>query len=221
MSASLYDEALVKKLKNWIKDDSLTITSPSETRRLFQYQADKNNDNPIELPLITLRKDNTTTILSTNKKPLSFDGWRNDSVAFKDSLDRRNGKTNQLNAIPIQLNYQIDIYTRYQAEAEEYLRNFVFNIINYPKLEIEIPYNNSDIKAYANIRLVPDIIDNSDIPERLIAGQFTRFTISIYIDDAYLWNYRTKDNVFIDLDSKVIAKLETEINQEIQDKDNK
>ena len=74
MSASLYDEALVKKLKNWIKDDSLTITSPSETRRLFQYQADKNNDNPIELPLITLRKDNTTTILSTNKKPLSFDG---------------------------------------------------------------------------------------------------------------------------------------------------
>ena len=221
MSASLYDEALVKKLKNWIKDDSLTITSPSETRRLFQYQADKNNDNPIELPLITLRKDNTTTILSTNKKPLSFDWWRNDSVAFTDSLDRRNGKTNQLNAIPIQLNYQIDIYTRYQAEAEEYLRNFVFNIINYPKLEIEIPYNNSDIKAYANIRLVPDIIDNSDIPERLIAGQFTRFTISIYIDDAYLWNYRTKDNVFIDLDSKVIAKLETEINQEIQDKDNK
>lgn len=98
-----------------------------------------------------------------------------------------------LNGIPIQLNYSIDIYTRFLEEAEEYVRNFVYNIINYPKLSIEIPYNDSKYIHNANIILNADINDNSDIPERLIPGQFTRKTIEIIIDDAYLFDYRTKD----------------------------
>lgn len=201
MSASLYDKALVNKLQNWIKDDTLKITSPNETRRLFEYRADITNDNPIKLPLITLRKDPTMTVLQTNKKPMTFDGWRKDNNGVRGS---------QLNGVPIQLNYQIDIYTRYEEEAEEYLRNFIFNIINYPKLEIEIPYNSSNIKHISNIRLMPDIQNNSDIPERLIPGQFTRYTISINIDDAYLWDYRTKDNAKI-VDTKVETILTTDV----------
>lgn len=201
MSASLYDKALVNKLQNWIKDDTLKITSPNETRRLFEYRADITNDNPIKLPLITLRKDPTMTVLQTNKKPMTFDGWRKDNNGVRGS---------QLNGVPIQLNYQIDIYTRYEEEAEEYLRNFIFNIINYPKLEIEIPYNSSNIRHISNIRLMPDIQNNSDIPERLIPGQFTRYTISINIDDAYLWDYRTKDNAKI-VDTKVETILTTDV----------
>lgn len=209
MSASLYDVALVKKLQNWIKDETLKITGPNETRRLFEYKADTTNDSPIKLPLITVRKDPTMTLLSTNKKAMTFDGWRRNNNGMKGD---------QLNAIPIQLNYQIDIYTRYEEEAEEYIRNFVFNIINYPKLEIEIPYNNSSIKHISNIRLMPDINNNSDIPERLIAGQFTRFTISINIDDAYLWNYRTKDNAKIDVDSELDVKLSTDVDVKLKEK---
>ena len=185
MSASLYDKALLNKLQNWVKDKTIAITGPNETRRLFEYRADTTNDKPIELPLITLRKDPTMTLLSTTKKPTSFDGWRKSNNGDRGT---------QLNSIPIQLNYQIDIYTRYEEEAEEYIRNFVFNIINYPKVEIEIPYNSSNIKHISNIRMLPDIQNNSDIPERLITGQFKRYTISINIDDAYLWDYRTKDN---------------------------
>lgn len=208
MSASLYDVALVNKLQNWIKDENLKITSPNETRRLFEYKADQTNDQPIKLPLITLRKDPTMTLLATNKKAMTFDGWRR----------QNNGsRGDQLNAVPIQLNYQIDIYTRYEEEAEEYIRNFVFNIINYPKLEIEIPYNNSNIKHISNIRLMPDISNNSDIPERLIPGQFTRFTLTINIDDAFLWNYRTKDNAKIDVDSDVEIKLSTDIDVKLKE----
>ena len=208
MSASLYDVALVNKLQNWIKDENLKITSPNETRRLFEYKADQTNDQPIKLPLITLRKDPTMTLLATNKKAMTFDGWRR----------QNNGnRGDQLNAVPIQLNYQIDIYTRYEEEAEEYIRNFVFNIINYPKLEIEIPYNNSNIKHISNIRLMPDISNNSDIPERLIPGQFTRFTLTINIDDAFLWNYRTKDNAKIDIDSDVEIKLSTDIDVKLKE----
>ena len=38
-----------------------------------------------------------------------------------------------------------------------------------------------------------DISDNSDIPERLISGQFTRYTIQLEIDDAYLFDIRYRD----------------------------
>lgn len=194
MSATLYDKALVKKITNWVKDEKMTITGPNETRRLFEYVADVNNDHPIELPLIAIRRDSTLEILSTNKKPLTFDGWRN----INDGI-----RGNQLNGIPIQLSYQIDIYTRYFEEAEEYVRDFVFNIINYPKLTIEIPYNSSNLTAECNIRINSEVIDNSDIPERLIAGQFTRKTLRIYIDDAYLFNYRTKDVLRIEGDTEL------------------
>ncbi|MBO5711334.1 MAG: hypothetical protein J6R47_00710, partial [Acholeplasmatales bacterium] len=101
------------------------------------------------------------------------------------------------NAIPIGIAYQLDIYTRYLEEADEYARNFIFNIINYPKLTIELPYESQGIKHDANIRITSDIDDNSDIPERLIPGQFTRLTLGINIDDAYLFDVRVKDNLSI------------------------
>lgn len=197
MSASLYDEALVEKLKKWVKDDTLKLTGPDETRRLFSYTLDKQNDSPITLPLVALRREPTIQILELNKKPLTFDGWRKNNDGIKGD---------QLNGIPINIMYQIDIYTRYKQEAEEYLRDFVFNIINYPKLQIEIPYNNSKLLHNSNIRLDANISDNSDIPERLIPGQFTRYTISIYIDDAYLFNYRVKDTWKINADTEIALK---------------
>lgn len=61
----------------------------------------------------------------------------------------------------------------------------------------------------SHIRLSPDIEDNSDIPERLIQGQFTRRTISINVDDAYLFDYRTKDTIKIG-DLNVEVKLKSE-----------
>ncbi|WP_300924725.1 hypothetical protein [uncultured Clostridium sp.] len=143
-------------------------------------------------------------ITNTNKKPLTFSG-------AKDKVNKDKG--NQLNAIPMQINYQLDIYTRYFEESDEYMRNFVFNIINYPKLEIEIPYNNSNIKHISYIRLSPDIEDNSDIPERLVEGQFTRRTLSLNIDDAYLFDYRTRDTVKIE-NVDVEIKLKSEIDDD-------
>ncbi len=209
MSVSLYDKALVSKLKGWIKDDSLTLTSPNETTRLFEYVADTTNDKPIQLPLVAIRKSPTITLEQVNKKPLSFDGQRYNQEEGE--------KSNQLNAIPMSISYQIDIYTRYEEEAEDYVRNFVFNLVNFPKLTIEIPYNSSKKQHNANIKVVPDIVNNSDIPERLIPGQFTRYTISIYIDDAYLWNYRAKEKWTIESNTYVepiLANAENRIEGE-------
>lgn len=199
MAFYYYDQALLEKIQGWVGDNKIKITGPEETRRLFQYRADINNDEAIQLPLITLRRNREVNILSTNKKPLVFDGL---------TLNANKEKSDQLNGIPIHLSYQIDIYTRYERECDEYVRNFIFNIIKFPKIQIQIPYNDSNIKHDSNIRLEGSVTNNSDISERLVVGQFTRFTIPIYIDDAYLFDYRFRPNY--DIEYKVEVKFKDE-----------
>lgn len=189
MSVGLYDKALTEKLSKWISDTNMKITSPEETRRLFSYRADINSDGPIQLPLIALRRGKNISVLNTSKKPTTFDGY---TVEANDKLIK------SLSNVPIQIEYQIDIYTRHLSEADEYVRNFVFNIINYPQLVVQIPYNDVNFEHISNIRMASDIQDNSDIQERLIAGQFSRFTIGIMIDDAYLWSVPVRRNLTVD-----------------------
>lgn len=184
MSIRLYDDAFIKKLQSWTKGTNVSVVGPNETKRLFEMIADEGNDSPIKLPIISLKRPGGFTILHTTKRPLSFDGL---------VVDATTEKTKQINAIPISIPYQIDIYTRYLEEADEYIRNLVFNIINYPKLDIVIPYYDEGRTHVSNIRIAGDVEDNSDIPERLISGQFTRYSIKIEIDDAYLFDIKYRD----------------------------
>ena len=179
MSIRYYDEALTEKIKSWVKDPDMRVLSPNDSTRLFQMKADLNNDKPLQLPLIAISRDSEIEIINTNKHALTYDGAH---------IEVDEEKSKQLNAIPIKISYQLDIYTKYFTEADEYIRNFVFNLINYPRLSIEIPYNNSKIVHNFTIQLDSTISDNSDISERLIAGQFTRMTLKFYIDDAYLFS---------------------------------
>jgi len=188
MAVRFYDEALLKKFQKWTADTQVHLTGINETRRLFEVVADTTDDRPIQFPLIALSRNGGYTIQEKYKQPRSYNG---------NSLIVTTTSGAKLNAIPIGISYQIDIYTREFAEADEYARNIVFNIVNYPKLNIEIPYEDTGLTHDANIRLITDVEDNSDIPERLISGQFTRFTIGIDIDDAYLFDVRVKDNISI------------------------
>jgi len=203
MAIRYYDLALVEKIKKWIKDPNLTILSPSDASRLFQVTADQLNDQPLKLPLISISRDPTVEILSTTKKALSYDGGH---------ISANSKKSEVLNAIPIKISYQIDIYTKFFAEADEYVRNFVFNLINYPKIRIEIPYNNSKVLHDSNLMVESNISDNSDIPERLINGQFTRMSLKVNIDDAYLFSVPFMDNWNIEYigDIDIKEKIEGE-----------
>lgn len=188
MSVELYDEALLRKLKNWTEDTNIHLFGVNESSRLFSVIADTTNDKPIELPLIVLSRPGGVVIKDKYKQPKSYYGKLS---GYTDKAGAR------LNAIGIEIPYQLDIYTRYQSEADEYMRNIVFNIVNYPLVNIEIPYHDLGLTHDSNIRLVSDIEDNSDIPERLIPGQFKRYTLGINIDDAYLFDVRVKDNLRI------------------------
>ena len=179
MSVRYYDEALVNKIQKWIKDPNMRILKPNETARLFQITSDLTNDAPIKLPLIAISRDPEVEVLSTNKKALSYSGMR---------LDKNEKSQLSLDAIPIQVSYQLDIYTKELSEGDEYLRNFIFNFINHPKLSITIPYNDINFEHQSNVRIMSTIEDTSDIPQRLFSGQFTRWTIRLNIDDAYLFS---------------------------------
>ena len=102
-------------------------------------------------------------------------------------------KSDHLNAIPMTLTYQLNIYTRYREEADEYLRNFVFNFINHPRMVISIPYNDSNLQQASFVAVEGTANDNSNIPERLVTGQFFRYTLHLTVSDAYMFSYNFKN----------------------------
>ena len=206
MSVGLYDQAFLDKLNNWTKDTQIRVYAQHELKRIIETVADTNKDK-VSLPIIILRRLGGFNILNTSKRPLTFDGA---------TLDANHDTASQLNGIPIQISYQLDVYTRYFQEADQYARNLVFNIINYPKLDIVIPYNDENRIHHANIRLQSEVEDNSDIPERLIPGQFSRISMKIDIDDAYLFDVRYRDVYSIEFTSDLSDNKITDDSQDIK-----
>lgn len=205
MAVRFYDEALKNKIQDWIKDPNIKVLSPNDTTRLFQIKADETNDKPITLPLISLSRDSEVRIRNANKRVMSFDGVRVRAIDNETKEEINPGRAYKLNAIPVIITYQLDIYTRYYEEADEYARNFLFNLINYPKLTIEIPYNNVSLTHDSNINLNSSIEDNSDVPLKLFPDQFYRWTFTLTIEDAYIFSVPLKENILID-EEEVICK---------------
>ena len=209
MAVRFYDDALVEKIKKWLPEETnLRILKPDETKRLFKNLADIKNDAPLTLPLIALSRKARIRIQNTNKKPLTFDGMKiraydeNDNPLPQDSVIK-------LNAVPMELEYQLDIYTKKLVEADEYMRNFVFNFINYPNVIITIPYNDCKLQHESTVYLNQDVEDTSDIPERLVPGEFTRYSLSLVIDNAYLFSAPIKSNILmsgVTIETKSTAK---------------
>lgn len=202
MSFTLYDRAVTEKIKKWILDSNMVVLSPDETRRLFTWKATTDGDKPLTLPLISINRNRDVSIKTISKQMLSHRGK---------IFNSEKGVSDHLNAIPMTLSYVINIYTRYLEEADEYVRNFVFQLINYPKIEIQIPYNNSQLTYTSYLTLQPEISDNSDIPERLIAGQFSRMTLAITLNDAYLFSYNHKhvsEVESLQIETKTVEKIE-------------
>lgn len=188
MGVRFYDEAISNKIKKWVKDENLRILKPDESTRLFEMTADLKKDHVLTLPVIAISRDKNIEILDANKQPKTFTGYDRNIKLDESGKRIPQTKAIPLDVIPIRIGYQIDIYTKGMEEADEYMRNFVFNFVNYPKLAVEIPYNGLNIQHYSNIYLDTNISDNSDIREHLFPDEFVRFTIKLYIDDAYLFS---------------------------------
>lgn len=194
MAIRYYDDALCEKIKRWIGDSKLRVLPPSDTARLLQVKASLENDKPLKLPFVALTRDANIHLDVSTKRNMSYDGLK---------LDSKEEGTPQLNAIPISLSYQFDIYTSHYKEADEYLREFLFKLINNPTLKIILPYNGANVEQIAHIKVYPDIVDNSDVPSRLYSGEFTRWTLQLDLEDAYLFNIPISTNYKIDTEGDI------------------
>ena len=200
MSTYLYDKALLEKIQNWTSTTGLHVYGVDETRQLWETMIDDSGkDEPISFPFITLNRNLGFEIVNdgTTKRPLSYDGYTKD-VNFDKKI------STVINEIPVSLTYQIDVFTRYAREAEILAKNLVFNIVNYPALEIEIPKVN--IPHTAVIELDDQIEDSSHISEVFVRGNFTRLTMRVVIPDAHLFDVRELHNV--ELDFRINDKYE-------------
>jgi hypothetical protein len=152
---------------------------------LFALSAEDSKDTPLTLPCIALSRNNDIEIETNVKTPKSYAGLK---------IKQTESQTLLLNAIPIHLQYQLDIYTRTAEEGDEYLRQYLFKLINNPVIKIVVPYNGIEFEQIANIRVLSNVSDTSEISERLFPGQFNRWTIQLEILDAFLYDAPYKKN---------------------------
>ncbi len=181
MAIRFYDEAVVKKISNILLVDKrkLHVLKPNEVNRLWKITVDESNDEPIEMPLIGISRDPSISLSVNHRRPLSCDGVTLVSDA---------GTVIQMDVIPFDVTYQIDIYTEEFEAGDNYVRELIFNLINYPKMLVEIPYNGANIKHTCYLEVDPSITDNSDIPEKKFPDQFTRWTIRCHLTNAYYFS---------------------------------
>lgn len=186
MAISYYDEAVTQKIKGWLADNSkLRVLSPDESNRLIQLAAEDSKDKPLKLPLIAISRNKDIEIESAIKQNKSFDGL----VIDKDIIT---SEAVHLNVIPIKTTYQLDIYTKKRIEADEYVRQYLFKLINNPQIIIEIPYSNYFVRHTANLRVLNTVSDTSDIPTHLFSGQFYKWTIQLELQDGFLFSIPQK-----------------------------
>ena len=205
MACRYYDDILVAKLKRWVPEEShLRVLKPDETKRLFELNAEDNKDEPIKLPVIALSRDPDIELLLNVKNPRSFDGLNLTAKQYNKDTGRwepiSDLQSIHLNVIPIKLGYKLRIFTKKADEGDEYVRQFLFKLINNPLLKITIPYNDvktdegRTIEHTANIRVLSTVSDTSDITERIFPGQFTVWTIELEIQDAFLFSIPYRNN---------------------------
>ena len=193
MAIRYYDDILIKKIQRWLPEAAnVRVLRPDETNKLFMLTADDLKDQPFSLPLVALSRKPDLELLSTIKSPKSYDGLK--ILSGNLPTGQIPTKTAQMNVIPIRPEYQLDIYTKTAEECEEYVRGFLFKLINNPSVVIELPYNNLNIEHIANIRVLSNVADTSSITERLFSGQFTRWTIPFELQDAFLFSIPYKKN---------------------------
>ena len=202
MAIGYYDDAVTQKIKSWLADTSqLRVLAPEESNRLIQLQAEDSNDKPLTLPLVAISRNKDLEIESTIKQNKSFDGL----IIGK---DEKTATTIHLNVIPIKTTYQLDIYTKKRIEGDEYVRQYLFKLINNPQIIIEIPYNNYLVKHTANLRVLNTVSDTSDIPTHIFPGQFYKWTIQLELQDGFLFSIPQKKNWrFIGYDITVSDKI--------------
>lgn len=194
----LYDNAIVDKFRSLFKDSRITVQPPENAIR---YVAQLSNDD-VKFPLISLNR----TSWSLRSGDIS---WAQSRTGIANRLNPDN-TISVMRAIPIQMEYQLDVYTVDRLTNDEIYRELIFYFIKNPTLEVEIPYT-VDNKHVFNLDINPDITDNSDTVEHVNKGVLYRYTSTWVVKDAYLFEGTDEYNRV----ARIRAEAEEESSQNV------
>lgn len=186
----LYDNAILDKFRELFDTDKIFIVPP-ERAKMIRAQLD---DDTIKFPLISLDRRGWTMLDDRNNWPTSVKG-------IPDSINN-DGSANILHAIPIKIEYQLDVFTVDKVSCDEILRELIFYFKLHPTMRVHIPYGletNHNFNVYFN----PEVEDNSDTVEHINKGVLYRYTASFYTDDAYLFANTVVDIVTGDINGRI------------------
>jgi len=169
----LYDTALVNDLRSIFSDGRIFICPPD---RVFATIGRLNEDD-VKMPMISVLR--TGTSLGNSQHPMRFTGELL-------SIDPETNVNVKVQAIPITINWQIDVWSKHREENDNIVRELIFYYMTHPTLLVDIPYG-TNLKHNFNIFFDSNIEDNSDISDHVNRGEYFRQTLSVYSDDAYLW----------------------------------
>ena len=182
----LYDTAIVNDLRSIFEDHNIYICPPE----LVFKTIGRLNEDDIKMPMISLLRTGTSILPSQH--PMRFGGAVSD-------VDVEENTYETIRAIPIQINYLIDVWTKHREENDNIIRELIFYYMTHPTLQIDIPYG-VDLKHNFNIFFDSNIEDNSDIVDQPNHGEYFRQTLSIYTDDAYLWRGTSCKRTLLDVE---------------------
>jgi len=196
MSVFLYDDAIVQKLRTLTEKSHIYIVPPSlQFRTIAKLQEDT-----VEMPFISLQRTGWG-LKSERPHSMKFHG-------LKAVVDEEAKTTSYLQAIPIRINYLMDIWSKTREENDMILRELLFYFSINPTLEVTIPYGINQNHVF-NLFFDNEVEDNSDIVEQLNHGEYFRQTISLYTDDAYLWKSRVLKPYVLELSLDINDGAET------------
>ena len=170
----LYDEAITNKFRTIFRDSRITVQPPDNAIR---YVAQLSDDN-VTFPLINLNR----TDWSIRDSDIS---WAQSRTGVVNRINKDN-TISVMRAIPIRMEYQVDVYTVDRFTNDEIYRELIFYFLKNPTLEVEIPYT-VEGKHVFNFDINPDIQDNSDTVEHINKGVLYRYTSTWVVKDAYLF----------------------------------
>lgn len=188
----LYDDAIIKDLRDKISDERVTIT-PYDN--LINSLGKSENDE-IKLPIISIARTGWS-ISDSRPHSMKFTGELSE---IRNTGIGNNKEIVNVYAMPIRINYLLDVWTRRRLDNDNIMRELIFYYSINPTLQITIPYNLGAEKNF-NIMFGNDIEDNSNIPEHKNIGEYIRQTIPFYVDDAYLWRSNSRGPTYIDINS--------------------
>lgn len=201
----MYDTAIINDLRQIFSDDRIHIVPPEDAFDLIGTL----KEDTIVFPFISLQRPGWQLIDDTKTSHLTFEGKVDDISIIDTDDDVEDANITRLQALPIRINYQIDVWTESRKENDAIMRELIWYYTLYPTLNVDVEYENIKRKHHFNIFFDNDIEDNSDLTQHSKRGRYFRQTIGLYTNDAYLWKtFSRKPNV---IDSKYVDVVNKEI----------